>query len=549
MAEVRLDLIKLDGLIRSRSADALLSDPELFGPMRDPGRLFSDLLRKAQISSSEAGGTPTPQSPAAGERSASHGSSDTQAAATSAPTEPERSAPNPPAQDRERKQSEDRAEQSAAGERTAASNEPAGAPAAPADTQRREEPSPDQDQPEVQPTTAGRQQQDTVAQATAARLDVSAASEAEGFSELQPVQALPEDVAEQKPNALQPDGPNAPEFEPASGQEGELVEGSGPDTEQQSNDDSAKDGGPKPPGPEAAPQRPPAAKATPGTDQATHESPAGRNQTTGEGSAGTDTVQATGKSHRSTGSTDSRSHAAQPASAVAAPVEQAVVANQAPAAPVPEISAVAAQTNQTSQQAGPSGASAPGATQPVAGEGEGARSAAAMRAETHQPARSAAAPPRDGSEGDTKAVDRVRFVQRVARAFEALGQHRGTLRLRLHPPELGSLRLEVSVERGVMTARLEAETHAARNLLLDNLPALRERLAQQDVRVHQFQVDLMDQPPGGMPDRMPEGWGSGRRPSDGQSNSQQATDAEETAGPDPVAVPRPGDGNRLNVVV
>ena len=74
-------------------------------------------------------------------------------------------------------------------------------------------------------------------------------------------------------------------------------------------------------------------------------------------------------------------------------------------------------------------------------------------------------------------VDRVRFVQRVARAFETLGNRGGTLRLRLHPPELGSLQLEISVRNGAMTARLETETSTARNLLLDNLPALRDRLA------------------------------------------------------------------------
>ena len=38
-----------------------------------------------------------------------------------------------------------------------------------------------------------------------------------------------------------------------------------------------------------------------------------------------------------------------------------------------------------------------------------------------------------------------------------------------------------------MTARAETETTAAKNLLLDNLPALRERLAQQDIKIQQFE--------------------------------------------------------------
>jgi hypothetical protein len=40
------------------------------------------------------------------------------------------------------------------------------------------------------------------------------------------------------------------------------------------------------------------------------------------------------------------------------------------------------------------------------------------------------------------------------------------------------LRVELSVRDGVLNARLETETSSARNLLLDNLPALRDRLAE-----------------------------------------------------------------------
>jgi len=94
-------------------------------------------------------------------------------------------------------------------------------------------------------------------------------------------------------------------------------------------------------------------------------------------------------------------------------------------------------------------------------------------------------------------ADRVRFVHRVARAFQAAGGRRGTVRLRLHPPELGSLRLELTVRNGLMTARLETETNAARSLLLDNLPALRERLAEHDVRIQRFDVELGNRSPGG----------------------------------------------------
>jgi flagellar hook-length control protein FliK len=91
-------------------------------------------------------------------------------------------------------------------------------------------------------------------------------------------------------------------------------------------------------------------------------------------------------------------------------------------------------------------------------------------------------------------------VDRVARAVQATGERGGTLRLRLSPPELGALTLEVKVQGGVVSARVEADTPAARSLLLENLPLLRERLAEHGMRVDQFDVDLSDRHAGGTPD-------------------------------------------------
>lgn len=97
------------------------------------------------------------------------------------------------------------------------------------------------------------------------------------------------------------------------------------------------------------------------------------------------------------------------------------------------------------------------------------------------------------SAGGEAEVDRVRFVQRVARAFQHIGEEGGQIRLRLSPPSLGSLQIEVALRGGELTARLQTETAAAKNLLLDNLPLLRERLAQQDIKVTRFDVDLLGQ--------------------------------------------------------
>ena len=87
-------------------------------------------------------------------------------------------------------------------------------------------------------------------------------------------------------------------------------------------------------------------------------------------------------------------------------------------------------------------------------------------------------------------MDHNRFVGRVSSALRLAQQRDGQMQLRLSPPELGSLRLEIAVKQGVLTATMETETAAARHVLLENLPALRERLAGQEIRIERFDVDL-----------------------------------------------------------
>jgi len=129
---------------------------------------------------------------------------------------------------------------------------------------------------------------------------------------------------------------------------------------------------------------------------------------------------------------------------------------------------------------------------------------AAARGLQHAVAPASAAPPEAPAKNDSTApVDRARFVQRVSGAFRAAQERDGQIHLRLSPPELGTLRIEIAVKQGVLTARLETESAAARNLLLDNLPALRERLAEQEIRVEKFDVDVRDE--SGKQDNQTEG--------------------------------------------
>lgn len=97
----------------------------------------------------------------------------------------------------------------------------------------------------------------------------------------------------------------------------------------------------------------------------------------------------------------------------------------------------------------------------------------------------------DAADSDAvSTVDRARFVQRVSRAFQSVHGREGTIQLRLSPPELGSLRIAISTHQGVVSAKVEADTAAARNVLLDHLPVLRERLAEQHIRLEKFDVDV-----------------------------------------------------------
>ncbi|MCA9245980.1 MAG: flagellar hook-length control protein FliK [Planctomycetales bacterium] len=159
-------------------------------------------------------------------------------------------------------------------------------------------------------------------------------------------------------------------------------------------------------------------------------------------------------------------------------------------------------------------------------------------------------PRADGAPSDTLSVaDRVRFVQRVGRAFQIASDRGGEVRLRLAPPELGQLHLELTVRDGTLTARLEVETHTARNILLDNMPALRERLGQQELKVGNIEVGIFDRSPGDSQqsaqrqDDPHEHFGRG--PMRGRNEKEQETPTSEPRQIAPLA----GGASELNIII
>ncbi len=55
------------------------------------------------------------------------------------------------------------------------------------------------------------------------------------------------------------------------------------------------------------------------------------------------------------------------------------------------------------------------------------------------------------------------------------------------------MRLEISVRNGLMTAHIQTESDTARNMLLDHLPQLRDRLADHNIKIDHFDVELSNQ--------------------------------------------------------
>ena len=127
-------------------------------------------------------------------------------------------------------------------------------------------------------------------------------------------------------------------------------------------------------------------------------------------------------------------------------------------------------------------------------------------------------------------VDPARFVSRVARAVHTAQERGGPLHLRLSPPELGALRLELTVHQGALTAKIETDNATARHVLLDNLPALRDRLADQNVRVERFDVDVRQDSGGSQHNPGPQDRGAQHRqpPARNPGPSQRHAAASQT---------------------
>ena len=141
---------------------------------------------------------------------------------------------------------------------------------------------------------------------------------------------------------------------------------------------------------------------------------------------------------------------------------------------VPQAAPLAAPTQTTTSSSSP--------------ESTNAVNAAPTRTVGHQNAKSNGK--ETVSEPGLSQQERVRVIQRIARSFNRISAEGGSINLRLHPEHLGSVSVQVRLEGKSLSARLSTETTAARDAIMQDLPALRQRLADQGFDVTKFQVDV-----------------------------------------------------------
>ncbi len=124
---------------------------------------------------------------------------------------------------------------------------------------------------------------------------------------------------------------------------------------------------------------------------------------------------------------------------------------------------------------------------------------------------------RSNSGTQITAYQEGKLVQRVLRGVEQLANGGGQVRLRLHPAELGSLQISLRVEAGLVSAKLEVENATARDALLSNVQTLKDRLAEQGIKVGSFEVEVSADSSG-------SGTSNSNLTSDGRSSGQSYRD-------------------------
>ncbi|MDA3904189.1 MAG: flagellar hook-length control protein FliK [Desulfuromusa sp.] len=115
------------------------------------------------------------------------------------------------------------------------------------------------------------------------------------------------------------------------------------------------------------------------------------------------------------------------------------------------------------------------------------------------------------------------FDQVVTQISGSVNGESGRMVLRLQPAELGSLKLELMVEGDRIRANIQAQSHQVQDVLERNLPQLRNALAEQGLKIDQFQVNIDQRQQGGQFENLAQQQqhnGSEKQPGWQQQNSE-----------------------------
>ena len=132
------------------------------------------------------------------------------------------------------------------------------------------------------------------------------------------------------------------------------------------------------------------------------------------------------------------------------------------------------------------------------------------------PNHSAGAAPESADEG------RSRTMPGVGRGLETLARQRGgTLTMRLDPPSLGQLKLEMKMNAGRVTVLLTSASDSARSLLRDNLGSLRQALEDRGLAVDRLAVETAGRTSEGSSNQRSENRGDGQDARGGQETADR----------------------------
>jgi flagellar hook-length control protein FliK len=115
-----------------------------------------------------------------------------------------------------------------------------------------------------------------------------------------------------------------------------------------------------------------------------------------------------------------------------------------------------------------------------------------------------------GQPGPPVSLNASQMIDQVAYAVQYSHANGQQMQLHLNPPELGALSVDVSMHDGVLSARIEAQTPNARQILVDNISQLKDSLTQQGVSFDRIDVQLAG-----------SNWGSGGSSTADKSFAQQ----------------------------